>query len=84
MDFTYVIKNTFNLQGFLTATRADGIKLQATIEDPSLNGYIDAVNGLMVVHLFSEDNAAHHFVRLEGNLANYKNAIDLRVAEYDA
>jgi hypothetical protein len=84
MDSAYTIKSTFNLQGFLTATRADGIKLSATLEDPSVNGYIVKTNGTLRVVLFDSDCVEYHFVRLEGNLENYKNTIDLRIAEYDA
>lgn len=83
MTFTYCIGKKFNLAGFLTAMRADGIRLQGTIEDPSVNGYADKTDGIICVCLFDSDNAAHHFVRLKGNLANYKNSIDLRIAQYD-
>lgn len=84
MDFFYNIHEGFNLPGFLTAMRADGIKLEKTELDPLTNGYIIKTSGRLQVSLYAAGDPDRGLVMLDGNLANYENTIALRVAQYDS
>jgi len=54
MEQDFTVLNTFNLQGFLVACRAAGVKLSKEEEGETPDGYISLSAGVLSVHLTEE------------------------------
>ena len=84
MTARYVVYDHFDLENFLVALRADGIKLSATADNPEVNGYLVKHLGNLEITLYDADAPERNIACLPGNLENYRNQIDMRVAQYNA